>query len=90
MRMTRLSLRRHDPPLLSTAGAGVTLLLLTGGERGNQGGVPDPSLKAIRGREAEHVAGILGVSRLIQRDFGDGQLAGRSEEVKAYLTRTIG
>ncbi len=73
----------------STFGASVTLLLLTAGERGNPGGTLDPSLKVIRQREAERVAGILGVSRLIQQDFGDGQLTDRREEVKAYLARTI-
>jgi LmbE family N-acetylglucosaminyl deacetylase len=73
----------------STAGASVTLLLLTAGERGNPGGTLDPNLKVIRKGEAERVAGILGVSRLIQQDFGDGQLTDRREEVKEYLARTI-
>ena len=73
----------------STAGATVTLLLLTGGERGNPEGTPDASLKAIRRREAEQAAGILGVSRLIQEDFGDGQLRDRREQVTAYLSREI-
>ena len=73
----------------STAGATVTLLLLTGGERGNPEGTPDASLKAIRRREAEQAAGILGVSRLIQEDFGDGQLRDRREQVTAYLLREI-
>ena len=73
----------------SSAGATVTLLLLTGGERGNPEGTPDASLKAIRRREAEEVAGILGVSRLIQEDFGDGQLRDRREQVTAYLSREI-
>jgi len=70
-------------------GARVTVLLLTGGERGNPAGEADTSLKAIRRREAERVAGILGVSRMIQQDFGDGMLSHRREEVKAYLARTI-
>jgi LmbE family N-acetylglucosaminyl deacetylase len=73
----------------SSAGAAVTLILLTAGERGNPQGVADSSLKVVRRREAERVAGILGVSRLIQQDFGDGQLAQRRPEVEAYLAQTI-
>lgn len=53
----------------SSAGATVTLLLLTGGEQGNLEGAVDPTLKAIRRREAEQVAGMLGVTRLIQEDL---------------------
>ena len=56
---------------------------------GNREGIPDASLKAIRHREAEQVAGILGVSRLIQEDFGDGQLRHRREQVTSYLSREI-
>jgi LmbE family N-acetylglucosaminyl deacetylase len=73
----------------SAAGATVTLLLLTGGERGNPEGASDPTLKAIRHREAEQAAGILGVSRLIQEDFGDGQLRDRIGQVTSYLSRAI-
>jgi len=73
----------------SAGGARVTVLLLTGGERGNPAGEADTSLKAIRRREAERVAEILGVSRMIQQDFGDGMLSNRPDEVKAYLTQTI-
>lgn len=76
-------------PRLSAAGATSTLLLLTGGERGNPAGVVDASLKATRTGEAGRVAGILGVSRLIQQDFGDGMLSQRREEVTAYLAQTI-
>ena len=71
------------------AGATVTLLLLTGGERGNPQGTSDTALKTIRRREAEQVAGILGVSRLIQEDFGDGRLRDRIEEITSYLLRVI-
>jgi LmbE family N-acetylglucosaminyl deacetylase len=73
----------------SAAGATSTLILLTGGERGNPAGVVDSGLKALRTREAKRVAGILGVSRLIQQDFGDGLLSERRQEVTAHLTQTI-
>ena len=70
-------------------GARVTLLLLTGGERGNAEGAIDPALKAVRGREAERAAAILGVTRLIQEDFGDGQLGQQTEAVAPALSRRI-
>jgi len=73
----------------SKAGAAVTLILLTGGERGNPDGVADPGLKAIRRHEAERVAAILGVSRLIQLEFADGRLAESRAEVMAHLAQAI-
>jgi len=74
----------------SAAGATSTLLLLTAGERGNPAGVVDSGLKALRISEAQRVARILGVSRLIQQDFGDGLLSARRGAVMAYLKQTIG
>ena len=73
----------------SAAGVASTLILLTGGERGSAGGVVDAGLQATRIGEAERVAAILGVTRLIQQDFGDGMLSKRREEVAEYLVQTI-
>jgi LmbE family N-acetylglucosaminyl deacetylase len=73
----------------AAAGAATTLLLLTGGERGNPAGAVDASLQTKRMDEAERVARILGVSRLIQEDFGDGLLSQNREVVTTYLERTI-
>lgn len=70
-------------------GAAVTLLHLTGGERGNPAGVVDDALKAIRRDEAREVARILGISRLIQADFADGALQENCDQVRLYLTNTI-
>jgi LmbE family N-acetylglucosaminyl deacetylase len=74
---------------MATCDAHVTLVLLTGGECGNPAGMPDMQLKHARRREAEHVAKILGVSRLIQKDYGDGQLAYRSAEIQEFLVMTV-
>lgn len=74
---------------LSRRGAAVTLIVLTSGERGNPEGRPDPTLKQTRRREVEQAAKILGVSRLIQQDFGDGQLCQRKDEIRTYLTQVI-
>src|SRR5258708_10736525 len=73
----------------SAEGVTSTIILLTRGERGNPEGVNDATLKAVRTAEAERVARILGVSRLIQQDFGDGMLRQHREEVTAYLAPTI-
>ncbi|TMF57166.1 MAG: PIG-L family deacetylase [Chloroflexi bacterium] len=71
------------------AGARVTLLLLTGGERGNPEGTIDPALKAVRRRESEQAAAILGVARVIQEDLADGQLQRQTEAVASALSRRI-
>lgn len=73
----------------ASAGAASTLVLLTGGERGNPAGAVDLGLQAIRIAEAERVGRILGISRLIQQDFGDGLLDQRRVEVTGYLSRMI-
>jgi LmbE family N-acetylglucosaminyl deacetylase len=79
------SLRRF-----ADAGARVTLLILTRGERGNPTGSPDPALESTRHREAESAADYLGVVELIQQDFGDGRLRLCAGEVGSYLSRLLG
>lgn len=71
------------------AGARVTLVLLTGGERGNPSGVPDPALKAARRREVDAVARILRLRTVIHGDFQDGRLADQRDEASAYLAAII-
>jgi LmbE family N-acetylglucosaminyl deacetylase len=74
---------------LSAGGAEVTLLLLTTGERGNPNRSPDPILKGVRKNEAELAVRLLGLSRLIQEDFGDGQLSDRREDIEEHLVEII-
>ena len=74
---------------LASCGAHVTLVLLTAGERGNPAATVDPALKALRIREAERASGILGVSTLIQQDFGDGMLSARRQDAARYLAQTM-
>jgi len=71
------------------AGATVTLLLLTGGERGTRTGAPDNGLRTTRRGEADRAAHILGITRVIHHDFGDGQLREQREQVMAVLARTV-
>src|SRR5215471_6912930 len=58
---------------LSQQGTAVTLVILTKGERGTSDAHLDPKLKVIRSEEAQASCKCLGVSQLIQKDFGDGR-----------------
>jgi len=71
------------------AGATVTLLLLTGGERGTPTGAQDNGLRTTRPGEADRAAHILGITRVIHEHFGDGQLREQREQVMRVLARTI-
>src|SRR2546421_12713503 len=66
---------------VSRGGSAVTLVILTKGERGTPNATLDVSLKDIRTREAQAVAAILGISRLIQEYFGDGDLHDKKQEL---------
>ena len=74
---------------LASSGARVSLLLLTAGERGNASRAEDPDLKAVRQREAERACRLLGVSEVIEQDFGDGLLAANRDAVAADLAEKI-
>jgi LmbE family N-acetylglucosaminyl deacetylase len=74
---------------LSREGCVVTILLLTRGERGNPGGMPDPALGQIRNGEALRAADILGASSLIHEDLGDGRLNERRAEVRMRIADRI-
>src|SRR6266436_8228083 len=69
----------------SAAGSAVTLVLLTKGEKGTSNATRGASLKDIRTREAQAVTAILGISRLIQEDFGDGELHNKRQELKMFI-----
>jgi LmbE family N-acetylglucosaminyl deacetylase len=74
---------------LARGGCAVTLVILTKGERGTPNATLDPRLKDIRAREAQKVSAILGISRCIQEDFGDGELHARRQELTAFVEATI-
>jgi LmbE family N-acetylglucosaminyl deacetylase len=74
---------------ISGAGNKVTLVLLTRGERGVAKATPGESLKDIRTREARAVTAILGISRLMQEDFGDGELHDKKQELRMFIETTI-
>jgi LmbE family N-acetylglucosaminyl deacetylase len=73
----------------SAGGSRVTLVLLTKGERGTPNAAGNVSLKDIRTKEAQAVTAILGVSRLIQEDFGDGALCDKKQELKLFIATLI-
>ena len=74
---------------VSRGGSAVTLVILTKGERGTPNATLDVSLKDIRTREAQAVAAILGISRFIQEDFGDGDLHDKKQELTTFIDMTI-
>src|SRR5438046_2691126 len=73
---------------LSRAGSAVTVLLLTRGERGNAG-LLDPALARIRDAEAVRAADILGASRVVHEDFGDGRLSERRADVRIQIAALV-
>jgi LmbE family N-acetylglucosaminyl deacetylase len=73
----------------SAGGSTVTLALLTKGEKGTSDATLKGSLKDIRTREAQAVSAILGISRLIQEDFGDGALHVKEQELKTFIAALI-
>jgi LmbE family N-acetylglucosaminyl deacetylase len=48
-----------------------------------------PELKEIRTIEAEKVASILGVTKLIQKDFGDGEIAQKRDLVLFEISKLL-
>jgi LmbE family N-acetylglucosaminyl deacetylase len=74
---------------ISRRGSLVTFVLLTRGERGPSHETHNESLKDIRTREAQAVTRILGISNLIQEDFGDGILHEKMQELTTFIALTI-
>lgn len=74
---------------LSASGRAVTLVVLTRGERGTRKGISSECLKEICTREARAVSSILGISKLIQEDFGDGELREKKQELSMFIHALI-
>src|SRR5579859_2905502 len=73
----------------SQYGNKTTWVILTKGERGTHDAHLDNSLKAIRTKEAQEVAKIYGVTKLIQEDFGDDRLQTKRKELTEYIDTLI-
>lgn len=73
---------------LSAGGSAVTLVLLTKGERGPNA-TRNGSLKDVRTREARAVTAILGISKLVQEDLGDGELRSKKQELRMFIETFI-
>jgi LmbE family N-acetylglucosaminyl deacetylase len=74
---------------ISKKGIAVTLVILTRGERGTSHAIQNESLKEIRTKEAQTVAALLGISQLIQEDFGDGVLSEKRQELTKFIATMI-
>lgn len=75
---------------LADAGASITLVLLTGGERGTPSGALDQELQALRRGEAQTAARILGIADIIQEEFPDGHVVEHRSQVTTLLAGVIG
>lgn len=73
---------------ISRGGSAATVALLTKGEKGPNA-THSSDLKGLRAREARTSAATLGVSKLIQEDFGDGALRQKRQELTTYLATLI-
>lgn len=83
-----------DDEVLTTGGVmavngNTTLLILTKGEKGTPYAYKDLLLKNVRTSEAQESARILKVQNLIQKDFGDGELQNKKDEIKKEITYII-
>lgn len=67
----------------------ITYLCLTKGEKGQEGATFNPKLAEIRSREASKVANILGITKLIHDDFGDGELKNKKNVIKKRVREVI-
>ncbi len=66
----------------------MTLALLTKGERGPNA-TQATNLKELRTKEAQAVSAMLGISKLIQEDFGDGTLPQKKQELTTFISWLI-
>jgi LmbE family N-acetylglucosaminyl deacetylase len=74
---------------ISRRGCEVTLAILTRGERGIPSTSGNGSLVDIRVREAQAVSAILGISKLIQEDLGDGALHDKRQKLTTFIALLI-
>lgn len=63
-----------------------TVVILTKGEKGTPDASLKDSLKEIRTAEAYKATQILGVTKVIHKDFGDGELSNRPQSLIKYLS----
>lgn len=74
---------------LSELGVKVDWLLLTKGERGNEHATFDEKLGQIRTTEAEQVAQIYGIRKLIQKEYPDYNVTTYTDKLKVELQKNI-
>lgn len=67
----------------------ITYLCLTKGEKGQEGAIFDPKLKKTRTKELKKVSKILGITKLIHDDFGDGELSRKRKTLEKRIKQVI-
>ncbi len=74
---------------LINRGVNVTLVTLTEGEKSQRSGLPQEILREVRKRELKKATTLLGVTKVIQADYGDKELQGKYITIKTFITRVI-
>lgn len=70
-------------------GVNVTLVTLTEGEKSQRSGLPSELLRAVRKRELKKATSLLGITKVIQANYGDKELQEKYVPIKAFITRMI-
>ncbi|OGM22514.1 hypothetical protein A2961_02750 [Candidatus Woesebacteria bacterium RIFCSPLOWO2_01_FULL_39_21] len=71
--------------LLSKKGADSTLIFLTKGEKGTTDAHMEHILRKLRTKEAKLSGKILNYTRTIVKDFGDGRLSSKTNQITKYI-----
>jgi LmbE family N-acetylglucosaminyl deacetylase len=74
---------------LADRGVRITLLTLTEGEKSQRSGLSSEVLRAVRKKELEKATALLGVTKVIQANYGDQELSAKYVEVKKGIAQVM-
>lgn len=74
---------------LAGRGARITLIILTEGEKSQRSGLSSEVLREVRKKELKKATSLLGVTKVIQANYGDKELQDKFVEVKKYVAQAI-
>lgn len=74
---------------LVNRGVHVTLVILTQGEKAQRSGLPSEVLREVRKKELKKATSVLGITKVIQADYGDKELQAKYATVKTFITRVL-
>ncbi len=74
---------------LASRGVRITLLTLTEGEKSQRSGLSSEVLREVRKQELKKATSLLGVTRVIQANYGDKELQAKYVEVKRGIAQVM-